>query len=135
MGKGPKTPLEDYLDPLKFYNHGDNPAMKNFMKIAMENAREGRVIDHRTTFIDKGQRIFLARNWDDFLQRDLQAINFPRAFGIFVCNTMFFLGCYRVSKNLVPIGKFGIRNVTETSLWHNFGPIGVAGAAAILFAG
>ena len=56
MGKGPTTPLEDYTDPLKFYNHGDNPAMKNFMKIAMENGREGKVIDHRTFFIDKGQK-------------------------------------------------------------------------------
>ena len=56
MGKGPNTPLEDYLDPLKFYNHGDNPALKDFMKIAMENARDGKTIDHRTFFIDKGQR-------------------------------------------------------------------------------
>ena len=56
MGKPPKTPLEVYTDPLKFYNHGDNPALKNFMKIAMENARGGEVIDHRTFFIDKGQR-------------------------------------------------------------------------------
>ena len=56
MGKGPATPLETFMDPLKFYNHGDNPAMKNFMTIAMENAREGKIIDHRTFFIDKGQR-------------------------------------------------------------------------------
>lgn len=49
-------PIEPYLDPLKFYNHGDNPAMKNFLKIAMENTKDGRVIDHRTYVIDKGQR-------------------------------------------------------------------------------
>lgn len=27
--------LAPYLDPLKFYNHGDNPALKNFMKIVL----------------------------------------------------------------------------------------------------
>lgn len=48
--------VEPYLDPLKFYNHGDNPAMKKFMKIALENSREGKIIDHRTLIIDKGQR-------------------------------------------------------------------------------
>jgi hypothetical protein len=55
-GKGPTEPLETFLDPLKFYNHGDNPAMKNFMKIAMANAQDGKVIDHRTYVIDQGQR-------------------------------------------------------------------------------
>jgi hypothetical protein len=48
--------VQPYLDPLKFYNHGDNPAMKNFMKIALENSKDGKVIDHRTFAIDKGQR-------------------------------------------------------------------------------
>ena len=54
--KVPNEPIEPYLDPLKFYNHGDNPAMKNFMKIAMENVKDGRFIDHRSLVIDKGQR-------------------------------------------------------------------------------
>ena len=30
--------------------------MKNFMKIAMANAQDGKVIDHRTYVIDQGQR-------------------------------------------------------------------------------
>jgi hypothetical protein len=30
--------------------------MKNFMKIALENSKDGKVIDHRTFAIDKGQR-------------------------------------------------------------------------------
>lgn len=51
-----KTKLEEYSDPLKFYNHGDNPVLKNFMKIALENSRENKMIDHRTLIFDKGQR-------------------------------------------------------------------------------
>ncbi len=27
--------IAPYLDENKFYNHGDNPALKNFMKIAL----------------------------------------------------------------------------------------------------
>lgn len=54
--KVPNEPIEPYLDPLKFYNHGDNPAMKNFMKICMENVKDGKFIDHRSLVIDKGQR-------------------------------------------------------------------------------
>ena len=30
----------------------------------------------------------MARNWDDFLQRDLKALTFPRAFGIWILNSM-----------------------------------------------
>ena len=80
-------------------------------------------------------RYLLARNWDDFLQRDLQAITFTRAFGIFLLNTMFFLATTRIARNLLPIGRFGIRSVTETALYHNFGPIGVAGALGVFAAG
>jgi hypothetical protein len=54
--KTAEDPIQPYLDPLKFYNHGDNPAMKNFMKIALENSKDCIVIDHRTFAIDKGQR-------------------------------------------------------------------------------
>lgn len=36
---------------------------------------------------------------------------------------------------LLPVGKFGIRKVTQTSFYHNFGPVGVAGVAGIAFLG
>lgn len=54
--KRPNEPIEPYLDPLKYYNHGDNPALKNFMKIAMENSKNGGAVDMRTYAIDRGQR-------------------------------------------------------------------------------
>ena len=47
---------ESMLDPNKYYNHGDNPAMKKFIQIAMENAKGSKYIDHRTYFVDNGQR-------------------------------------------------------------------------------
>jgi hypothetical protein len=35
----------------------------------------------------------------------------------------------------LPIGRFGIRSVFETPIYHNFGPLGVAGALGVFFAG
>ncbi len=36
-----------------FYEHGDNPALKKFMDMMVENNREGRLTDHRTYFVEK----------------------------------------------------------------------------------
>ena len=38
-------------------------------------------------------RFMYARNWDDFLQRDLKAMTFPRALGMFVISSMAFYTC------------------------------------------
>jgi hypothetical protein len=80
-------------------------------------------------------RLFWARNWDDFLQRDLKAITFPRAVGVFFANSLALFTVAMWSKHLLPIGRFGIRNIGQTTFYRNFGPIGVAGVGAMLFAG
>ena len=56
------------LDPTKYHNHGDNPAMKKFLQIAMENAKGSKYIDHRTYFVDNGQRYFWNHCIDSCLQ-------------------------------------------------------------------
>jgi|LakMenEpi03Aug12_release.lakeMendotaPanAssembly.Ray.scaffolds.fasta_scaffold588451_1 hypothetical protein len=48
---------------------------------------------------------------------------------------MFFVATTRITRNLLPIGRFGIRSVFETPIYHNFGPLGVAGALGVFFAG
>lgn len=45
-----------YFEEDRFYNYGDNPAFKKFMKIGSENTRGKRFIDHRTHIIHKGVR-------------------------------------------------------------------------------
>ena len=77
----------------------------------------------------------MARNWDDFLQRDLKAFTFPRAFGIFTLNSMALWTVFVWVRHLIPVGRFGIRKISQTSFYHNFGPLGVAGAFGMLFAG
>ena len=51
--------MENYLDENKFYNHGDNPALKHFMQIVLENTKNGEFIDKRTYVVDRGQRFFI----------------------------------------------------------------------------
>jgi len=75
----------------------------------------------------------LARNWDDFLQRDIKAINFNRALAVLSLNTLAFLTVFSWARHLLPIGRFGIRNIAQTSFYQNFGAVGVAGAAALFF--
>ena len=54
--KGVSGPIEPYFDELKYWNHGDNPVLKKFMKIGMENSKGKQMIDHRTHYIDRGVR-------------------------------------------------------------------------------
>ena len=44
----PKEEVQKLYDPNAFFNHGDNPALKKFMEIMVENNREGKLQDHRT---------------------------------------------------------------------------------------
>ena len=62
MSKVP-TNFEPYMDELRYWNHGDNPALKKFMKIGMENTKGRQIVDHRTHVLDRGVR-YLPLNAD-----------------------------------------------------------------------
>jgi hypothetical protein len=51
--KPTKEDIEKLYEPDAFYEHGDNPALKRFMEISVENLREGRLPDYRTYVIEK----------------------------------------------------------------------------------
>lgn len=38
----PTQAIQNLYEPDAFYEHGDNPALKQFMKHAVENQREGK---------------------------------------------------------------------------------------------
>ena len=75
----------------------------------------------------------MARNFDDFLQRDLKAHTFLRSFCVWTLSTTFLLSTTRISQRLIPIGRYGIRKFNETQFYQNFGWIGVAGVGAWWF--
>lgn len=79
-------------------------------------------------------RLMLARNWDDFLQRDLKAYTFPRASAVLFLNSCVFFTVFTWVRHLLPVGRFGIRRVSQTQFYQNFGVPGVAGAGLLLFA-
>ena len=69
----------------------------------------------------------MARNFDDFLQRDINAHTFPRAFVAWGLVSILLFATQRVGRRLIPVGRFGIRKINETQFYQNFGWVGVAG--------
>jgi len=51
-GTASEEELKKLYDPNTFYEHGDNPAFKQFMNLSVENLREGKLTDHRTYVVD-----------------------------------------------------------------------------------
>ncbi len=51
--KAPEEEIQKLYDPNTFYEHGDNPAMKKFMSIMVENNRQGLLNDFRTHVNEK----------------------------------------------------------------------------------
>ncbi|KRX10504.1 hypothetical protein PPERSA_01516 [Pseudocohnilembus persalinus] len=119
--------IKKLYDPNTFYEHGSNPVLKRFMELMVENNNEGRMIDYRTYVTDKYTKMFYARNFEDFLQRDCKAFTFTRAFALWIGATWAFgvAGCY--SRALIPVGNHGITRVAQTQFYHLYGPIGVSG--------
>lgn len=64
----------------------------------------------------------MTRNFDDFIQRDLKAHNFFRSFCIFTLSAMNLIYCHKACRRLIPIGFYGIRKITQTPFYNNFGP-------------
>lgn len=59
----PEEAVANLYKPDAFYTHGDNPAMKKFMALAVKNCADGEMLDMRTYIIDQGKRFMYARNW------------------------------------------------------------------------
>jgi hypothetical protein len=74
----------------------------------------------------------LARNWDDLLHRDFKAYTFPRALFLLGLNTCALYTVLTWARHLLPIGRFGIRKVSQTQFYQNFGVPGVAVAGLLL---
>lgn len=48
--------INELYKPTYFWNHGDNPAYKRLSEIMVENAMEGKQIDHRTYVVNNFKR-------------------------------------------------------------------------------
>ena len=59
MSKPTATPeqIQKLYDPNTFYEYGDNPALKKFMEIMVENCREGKMVDYRTPVLEKYRKL------------------------------------------------------------------------------
>ncbi|EGR29430.1 hypothetical protein IMG5_155800 [Ichthyophthirius multifiliis] len=125
--------VKKLYDPDFFYEYGDNPAFKKLIQFQQENCQGGANTDYRTYVIDKYQKMLYARNWDDFLQRDLKAFTFPRSFAIWVGASLGMATASRWCRQMIPIGSHGITNLNQTQFYHLFGPVGALGVFGFAF--
>lgn len=127
----PEEEIQRMYDPDTFYEYGDNPANKKYVEIMSENLPEhGEQPDYRSYIIDNRKRWILALNWESFMQNQLKAYNFLRAFGLELACLNFTLHSIWMARRYFPIGRNGITSIRQTQLFRLYGPIPCAVIAA-----
>ena len=106
--------IDELYSPDYFYEHGDNPANRDYMAMVQENNREGRFQDLRTYSSNNCTRFMMHRNVKDFLERDLKLITLPRVAIGFAGATFGMLGYTCALMRLYPIGMYGIKSIAQT---------------------
>lgn len=51
--KASQEEIQKLYEPEAFYEHGDNPVLKKFMTLMVENMRQGKLPDYRTYVVEK----------------------------------------------------------------------------------
>ncbi len=106
--------IDRMYDPETFYQHGDNPANRQYMEISSENNREAKFQDYRTYSVNSSTRFFLARNVNDFMERDLKLFTAPRAAVGLTGATLGLVGLQCGVLRMYPIGQYGIKSIRQT---------------------
>ena len=116
---------EDY-----FYEYGMDPSVKHLANIYHQNSYEGNAFPITTPITYPG-RILFSRNFNDFLQRDLKANDTLNAGMLSFSSYVFLRYTWKIFRQFLPIGSFGIRNYRQTHLFKAWGIFGV-GASLLL---
>lgn len=66
-GTASEEELKKLYDPNTFYEHGDNPAFKQFMNLSVENLREGKLTDHRTYVVDTYKK-YVHKSFNEYIK-------------------------------------------------------------------
>ena len=67
------------------------------------------------------------------MQRDMKVWTAPRALAALTASTFAFLSAVGFSRKMLPVGHFGIRNISQTPFFHRFGRFPAYAVAAIPF--
>lgn len=123
--------VKTLYDPDNFFEHGMNPALKDLQKIIGENSMEGVLPRYATTVDTKPRRVSMWRDVTDIYDRELRCYTFTRAIPIWMFVTTSFLMSIRYARNFLPVGKYGIRTISQTHFYKTWGPVGVVGVLAV----
>jgi hypothetical protein len=83
------------------------------------------MINHRIYYTEKGKRFLHARNWDEFLHRDLKVFTVERALAVLVAASLAMAGLTNYSAKLIPLGRRGFTRISQVPLYQVLGPVGV----------
>lgn len=120
---------EDY-----FYEYGMDPSVKHLVKIYQQNTYEGQSFPN-VTKITYPSRILFSRNFSDFLQRDIKATTAVQAGMLSYSSYIILRYSWKVFRQFLPIGSFGIRHYSQTHLFKAWGLAGVAASLLIPLSG
>lgn len=123
--------VQTLYDPENFFEHGMNPAIKDLQQLVGENSMEGHVPKYSTTVDTKPRRTGWWRDITDIYDRELRCYTFIRSVPIWMFVTANFLLSIRFARNFLPVGKYGIRKISQTHFYKHWGPLGVAGVIAM----
>ena len=86
-----------------------DPTVKHLVKLYHENTYEGQMYGMTTT-ATYPSRMFLSRNFNDILERDLKVSNTIKAGMMSFTSYVFLTECWRIFRQFLPVGSFGIRH-------------------------
>lgn len=75
--------------------------------------------------------MFHARNFEEFLHRDLKIFTVQRAVGFAFASTIMILGLTSYVTKLIPVGRRGITKISQTPIYQVVGPLGVGAVLGV----
>jgi len=128
--------LKNLYEPDYFYDHGDNPALKDFLKRTQANVSEkSELPDYRAHVPFGGQRWTFTRTIDDMLERNLRITTLPRyALALYMTYVGFGKTFTWVQRHF-PYGQNGITSMKQCQFYKIYGSIPSRVMIAIPFIG
>ena len=122
---------KELFDPDYFFEYGMNPSFKNLQQIIGQNTMNGMKPNYLTAVSTKPRTNYFWRDVTDIWERELRLTSFPLSLNALFLSTSFFLLSIRFARNYLPVGMYGIRKVTQTHWYKQWGYPGVLAVLAV----
>ena len=123
---------QKYFDSSYFYDHGANPERKDLaLRWAEYDDLLNTVPDYTTHVWGRPARWFAFRDFDDFVERDLQMSTFPMSLVVLGVAWSFKSMAINYHRQIFGVGKYGITSIRSSPFYRHWGFAGFAAVTAI----